>query len=172
MNDLSKLKSYINRLKEDHNMSVSIHIDKENNLENDKIHELIAPLCESLGLPCEKHPEPNKEQGLIEQVKQYLELHRNKDITSEDICSYIGCSRSLISHQFKNSTGMSIREYLTVLRLNDAKKLLESSNLTVTEIAFAVGFGSSNYFTNVFKKEFGMAPGAYKKLQKTNKRLA
>ena len=166
MNDLSKLKSYINRLKEDHNMSVSIHIDKENGMENDKINELIAPLCESLGLSCGKHPIPDSGQSLIEQVKQYLELYRNKDITSEDICRHIGCSRSLISHQFKNSTGMSIREYLTMLRLDDAKKLLECSNLTVTEIAFAVGFGSSNYFTNVFKKEFGMAPGAYKKIVK------
>lgn len=162
MDELSKLKSYIYHLKKDHNMSVSIHIDEGDKLNKDKIDELIAPLCDSLGIAHAKE-EADSNMNLIDQVKRYLEIHRSQDITSEDICRHIGCSRSLISHQFKAATGTSIREYLTSLRLQDAKKLLENSDLTVTEIAFTVGFGSSNYFTNVFKKEFGMAPGIYKK---------
>lgn len=166
MDDLSKLKSYIHQLKKEHNMSVSIHIDEGDELTKDKIDELIAPLCDSLGLSRTKSEIAGDDLNLVGQVKQYLKLHRNKDITSEDICRHIGCSRSLISHQFKTSTGMSIREYLTILRLEDAKILLENSNLTVTEIAFTVGFGSSNYFTNVFKKQFGIAPGVYKKQYK------
>lgn len=144
MNDLSKLKDYIDLLKKEHNMSV-------------------APLCDSLGLSPIAAEIASDEINIVDRVKRYLELNRDKDITSEDICRHIGCSRSLVSHQFKARTGMGIREYLTMLRLEDAKILLENSNLTITEIAFTVGFGSSNYFTNVFKKDTGMAPGEYRK---------
>lgn len=163
MNDLSKLKDYIDLLKKEHNMSVSIHIDKGDKLAMEKIEELIAPLCNSLGLSQTKTEITDDEINIVDKVKHYLELNRDKDITSEDICRHIGCSRSLVSHQFKACTGVGIREYLTMLRLEDAKILLKNSNLTITDIAFTVGFSSSNYFTNVFKKAAGMSPSEYRK---------
>ena len=99
----------------------------------------------------------------IECVKIFLEENREQNISSADICKALACSRSHLSHGFKRHTGMSIREYLTKLRINDAKNLLEYSELSITEIAFKVGYGYANYFTKVFKKEIGMAPETYRK---------
>ncbi len=138
-------------------------MDEDDKLTSEKIDELIAPLCDSLGLSFSKSEVIDEEFDIIDKVKQFMEMHHSEDITSEDICRHIGCSRSLVSHQFKSQTGMSLREYLTELRIADAKHLLEHSTLTVTEIAFAVGFSSSNYFTNVFKKYMKISPAAYKK---------
>jgi AraC-like DNA-binding protein len=52
---------------------------------------------------------------------------------------------------------------LTSLRIEDAKLLLLNSELTVTEIAFSVGYGDSNYFSNIFKQKVGMSPRDYRK---------
>lgn len=168
MNDVKKLKNYIDFLKREHNLSISINIDDEESITQEQLNELIAPLRKILDIPYA--PEYDKESSdIVKSVKKYLEDNRAKNISSTDICKDLACSRSHISHQFKNQTGMSIREYLTKLRINDAKHLLEYSDLTVTEIAFTVGFGSSNYFTNVFKKELGVAPGVYRRNLRENK---
>lgn len=162
MNDMTKLKNYIDFLKKEHNLSISLNIDDKNNITKEQINELIAPLCNMLDLSYESEISDDS-SDITNEVKKYLEQHRAKNITSDDICKALACSRSHISHQFKTQTGMSIREYLTKLRINDAKHLLKYSELTVTEIAFTTGFSSSNYFTNVFKKELGMSPGTYRK---------
>ena len=168
MNDVKKLKNYIDFLKREHNLSVSLNINDDENITKEQLNTLIAPLCNMLDISY--NPETDDiSSDIITSVKKYLEEHCSQNISSADICKALACSRSHISHQFKNQTGMSIREYLTKLRINDAKHLLEYSDLTVTEIAFTVGFGSSNYFTNVFKKELGIAPGAYRRKVRESK---
>ncbi len=169
MNDLIKLKKYIDTLKKNHNLSVSVSINNDCQITEDKVKALLSPLCNSLGLDCKTSEYITEEDNLISKVKNYIYLNRNKDITSNDICHELNCSRSLVSHQFKMQTGMSLREYITALRLKDAKSLLENSNLTVTDIAFTVGFGSSNYFANVFKKETGISPNSYRKYIRNKK---
>ncbi|MBR2477012.1 MAG: helix-turn-helix transcriptional regulator [Clostridia bacterium] len=164
MSDLSELKDYIDMLKKEHNLSVSFSID-EGNISSEKAKALITLLRNSLGLNIAGGKE-NESGDLIDRVKNYININRNSTITSEHICKHIGCSRSLISHQFKDKTGMSLREYITSLRLEDAKVLLANSDLSVTEVAFAVGFSSSNYFANVFKRDIGMSPGEYRKKNK------
>ena len=62
-----------------------------------------------------------------------------------------------------SATGKGFREYLTELRLTDAASLLRYSELSVTEIAYSVGFCESNYFSNVFKKQYGISPKDYRK---------
>ena len=64
---------------------------------------------------------------------------------------------------FNREMGKSIREYINELRIRDAKVLLKTTNLTVTDIAFTVGFNSSNYFAELFKKKEGLSPLQYKK---------
>ena len=107
--------------------------------------------------------EPKRHCSLTEQVIFYLKRFRTQKISSEDICNEFGCSRSHLSHTFNRDTGTTIREYLTALRIEDAKNLLKHSKLTVTEIAYSVGFSDSNYFSNVFKRNIGMSPRDWRK---------
>ena len=55
-------------------------------------------------------------------------------------------------------TGLSASHYIRSLRLNVAKKLLEETELNVSEVAYKVGFSSPSYFSQMFKEKFGFAP--------------
>lgn len=137
--------------------------------EKTEIDTLLQPLCQMLELAYMKSEnEYTEDEHLLEQVLRYIKKNHTLDLTLEDICRQFSCSRSHISHSFKKYTGQNFREYLTVIRLEDAKSLLQYSRLTVTEIAFSVGFGDSNYFSNVFRKYVGMSPLAYRKSVKSD----
>lgn len=131
-----------------------------------QIDTLLYPLCSMLELAYFKHDTREEKEDLIDRVIRYLRLYHTQGITLEALCQHFCCSRSLISHLFKSRVGKNIREFLTDLRIEDAKALLTHSELNVTEIAYSVGFGDSNYFSNVFKSHVGTSPLAYRKATK------
>ena len=135
--------------------------------EKSELDTLIIPLCNMLELAYIRSAgELGGSQGTIDAVISYIKRHHTEQITLDDICARFLCSRSYISHIFKKSTGKSFREYLTEIRLDDAKMLLTYSSLSITEISFSVGFSDSGYFSSVFKKRFGVSPAAYRKREK------
>ena len=99
----------------------------------------------------------------IEEVLRYVKRNHTQKISIEDVCKHFGYSRSYVSHVFKKRVGQSFRQYLTQLRIEDARSLLKHSNLTITEIALSVGFSDSTYFSYVFKTKVGISPSAYRK---------
>lgn len=125
---------------------------------------LLRPLCQMLELALlkTKLPQP-QELPLARQVMRYLKQTHNQPIHSEDICRQLGCSRSRMSTEFNQAYGKSLREVLNELRVADAKNLLLHADLTVTEIAYSVGFTDSNYFSSLFKKQTGVTPMEYRK---------
>ena len=84
-------------------------------------------------------------------------------MTVDEICKVFGCSRSYFSHTFKKETGRGFREYLIDVRLENSKRLLALSRLNITEVALAVGFSDSNYFTGLFKKKYSISPLVYRR---------
>lgn len=73
------------------------------------------------------------------------------------------CSASYLSHMFKAMSGLSLRAYINALRIRDAVVYLENTDMPVSEIAYALGYGDSNYFSTVFQREKGCPPSAYRK---------
>lgn len=129
------------------------------------VDTLIMPLCSMLELAYLKNQgKSGGEEETIDGIIRYVKQHHTQNITLEDVCERFFCSRSFIGHNFKNKTGKSFREYLTEMRLEDAVELLRYSKLNVTEIALSVGFGDSAYFSNVFKRRYGVSPSEYRKL--------
>lgn len=127
------------------------------------VDTLIEPICRMLELAYLKaKSSPASEPNFNQQLLQYLRLHHTEDITYQDICAQFPYSRSYISHHFKQENGLSLREYLNMLRMEDAKALLVYSELTITEISVAVGFNESSYFSRVFKEYYGMSPQKYR----------
>ena len=164
-----KAESYISRVAREYNISrqklaVAYSALKGNIPKKEWVDTLILPLCNMLELAYIKN-EKNvvSETDSITDILQYIKRYHSQSITLDDICEHFECSRSYVSHLFKRSVGKSFREYLTGLRIEDAKSLLKYSNLSVTEIALSVGFGDSTYFSNVFKTNVGISPSAYRK---------
>ena len=132
-----------------------------------RVDTLIIPLCKMIELAYRKTEKDIRETDkLIDRILRYVRQNYKSSITAELICREFSCSRSYLSHTFKNAVGNSFSEYLIHLRINHAKHLLEFSSLNITEIAFSVGFNDSNYFSSVFKKHVGITPLAYRKQYK------
>ena len=145
-----------------------IDYDLWKNVLNEKMplslcNSVIPPLSimiEQMLLTCLK--ESDNEYNLI---LQYLnEYHTN--ITLSDLAKHFNRSKSHISHLFKKENGMTIRAYCNKLKLEDAKKLLLNTDISITEIALNVGFNDTSYFIYLFKNRFGISPLQYQKANK------
>lgn len=134
----------------------------ESDIRKEYIDTLIQPLADMLELAHLKNAD-NEELSFPAQIENYIKQNRNQEITSKDICEHFSCSRSYMSTQFNKFKGKTIREYITELRIADAKALLKHSTLNITEIAFSVGFSDANYFSYIFKKLNKLSPLEYRK---------
>ena len=70
------------------------------------------------------------------------------------------------SKLFKEETGSNFVEYLTGLRMDQAKEMLKDENLSMKEICAAIGYSDPNYFSRIFKKNVGLTPTEYREREK------
>ncbi len=103
------------------------------------------------------------EDPLVEKVRLIIETHlEDPDLTISQICTKVGISHSQIHRRISTATGHSITRFIRSIRLEKAKELLADPSLTITAVAFDTGFRDPDYFHRVFKKTFGITPGAYR----------
>ena len=102
-------------------------------------------------------------QRLTRKAMAYIHEHFAEPIGREDAAQYVGVSEGYLSRCFTQETGLSLIHYLTRYRIQQAKQLLSSGVLPVTEIALKVGFSDGNYFSRAFRKETGVSPLAYRR---------
>jgi signal transduction histidine kinase/AraC-like DNA-binding protein len=95
---------------------------------------------------------------LAKKAQDYIALHFATDITREQIAAALGVSPSYVSRVFRRYTGMALWDYVNSFRIMRARELLEHSDMTVTEIAFAAGFNEPAYFSRMFRKFTGKSP--------------
>lgn len=103
------------------------------------------------------------EHDLVLRVKKYISDHMMEKIKVTEIADQLGCSESMIARAFKNETGWSIVEYITVERITRAGELLRNTDWNIQLIAHMCGYDDSAYFSRVFKKITGVAPTSYQK---------
>ena len=100
---------------------------------------------------------------LAEDAKQYIADHYNESkLSVDEICSHLGVGASYFSAVFKKETGVSFVTYLTQVRMNEAQRLLDTTDEKSYIIAGMVGYEEPNYFSYVFKKHFGISPSKYR----------
>lgn len=105
-------------------------------------------------------PENNK---IIEAAKIYIEEYLHEDISIEQLCKNLNIGRTKLYEIFRTEMKTGISKYILRRRLHRAKKLLKTTELTVSEIAHQVGFTDYNYFSRVYKKCYGKSPKYYRK---------
>nr|WP_236017295.1 helix-turn-helix transcriptional regulator [Roseivirga sp. E12] len=88
----------------------------------------------------------------------------NNSISLECLSKSIGISKFYLNRLFKELTYTTPVEYITSLRLTEAKNLLRESKMSIIEISTCCGFESQSYFSRTFKKAFGITPSAYRAL--------
>ena len=102
------------------------------------------------------------ENHLVENMINTIEENIKDKITVCDLCSKMNYSRAYLSGIFKASTGMTIGEYITNLKIKEAKKLIRTNQYTFAEISEMLSFDNQHYFSKVFKKTTNFSPTQYK----------
>lgn len=100
-----------------------------------------------------------------EQVKNitfYIKTHFCEKITLETLSKVFHTNRTTIAENFKNTTGLSIIDYLNKIRISIAATFIRDTTLSVTEIAQRTGFNDTSHFSKVFKKETNYNPTEYR----------
>lgn len=100
---------------------------------------------------------------VIRQAVSYIKDHFREELTLEDVAQAVHFSPYYVSRLFKEELGLNFIEYVTKTRIDEAKRLLLETNLTVSEIALSVGYQDPSYFTKVFKKREGQTPTQFRR---------
>lgn len=107
--------------------------------------------------------------GQVRNVSQFVEKHYSEDIRLEQLISLSGMSKNTFIRAFSDIFNMTPWHYLTTIRLNAVRKLLETTDKLLANIAAETGFFDQSHLTRVFKKERGMTPGEYRRRHRTTK---
>ena len=101
-------------------------------------------------------------QFIVDVAIDYMRAHLNEPLSVGKLVTHIGYGRSRFFELFRANTGMTPNDYLQRLRLEAARGLLSETSRPVTEIAFEVGFNSSQYFSTVFLQYTGLTPSGFR----------
>lgn len=134
------------------------YIRVENALE---LHQLLIEILSRLQqMVCHQFALPS--QRVSSMVMEYMRNQLAEPFKAEQMEEELHYSYDYISRCFKRHTGMTPVEYLHYVRMEEARRLLVGSNLSVREIGEAVGLPDCNYFIKLFRKMIGLTPGKYR----------
>lgn len=102
-------------------------------------------------------------EQLVKKTQDYIANHFARELTREDIADALGVSPSYVSRVFRRHTGMALWDYVSNFRIARARELLQHSDMTITEIAFATGFNEPAYFSRMFRKVTGKPPKEFRR---------
>lgn len=98
----------------------------------------------------------------VARIQEYIEQHISEDISLNDVADWVGLSPAYVSRTFKESTGQNFVEYLSICRVEQAKQLLQNTQMSIKEIGFNSGFNSMQTFIRTFKKLENCTPSQYR----------
>ena len=111
----------------------------------------------------EQSPLGDRDKLFMKQLHDIIQQRMSdSDLSVDDIGNLIGLSRAQLYRKVKAMTGLSIVELLRKARLSKAHSMLEAHSMSISEVAYRVGFSAPSYFTKCFKEEYGMLPGDVK----------
>jgi len=102
------------------------------------------------------------DERLFQSIER-LELHPERPLKLREEARLSGMSLSSYAHKFRQTVGYAPNEYVTFLRLEKARRLIEETNRPLTDIALDCGFCDSNYLTRQFRKRYGISPARHRR---------
>lgn len=126
------------------------------------ISALSTLILEYLSLPVPKRAGKGRSNAMYYLVRNYVEENYRSPLNRNDVAERLAMHPDRISQLFAEYHNEGFTSYLNRLRLNEARRLLENFELSVTEAAFRSGFSSANYFVKLFRNRFSTTPGRYR----------
>ena len=91
----------------------------------------------------------------------------DENFDTDALCEAMSMSRTQLFRRLKSLIRQAPAHYIKTIRLQKAKELLETADLTVSEVAFKTGFQNLSHFTNIFQKQYGILPSVFRRSSKT-----
>ncbi|MBN2982431.1 response regulator [Cohnella algarum] len=124
-----------------------------------RLDDYIAELCSLLG-QCLLE----RDQSIVARVTEYIRAHfRDRGLKVQDIAGEVHFSPAYVSYLFKKVMKVNVWEYVTAVRIEEAKRLLATTDKKRYEIAYQVGYESPEHFSRIFKRSVGVSPADYRK---------
>ncbi|MBR6322529.1 MAG: helix-turn-helix domain-containing protein [Lachnospiraceae bacterium] len=98
-------------------------------------------------------------------VKDYIQKHFREELSREQLSEIVYVTPNYLSKLFRDKIGMNMREYVNLLRINEAKRLLISTSDNISDIASNLGYNNISYFSTVFRKISGMSPAEWRNVK-------
>lgn len=127
---------------------------------------LLAEMLSAMQLPCRTKRQPI-EPAIIQKIVEYIGANIGEDLSLGSLSEFAGSSPVQFNRAFKRILGTSPRQYILQERLRAARELLQTTDHSLSEIAFATGFSSQSHMTTTFKRVLATTPGALKKSELT-----
>ena len=124
---------------------------------------LNAALYQVMALHLSEMSAALSQDTIPQRIKKYITENYFNSISVDSIAQSLNFSRNYLYTLFKNDYGISIQEYILNLRIEKAKELLMNNELLISEVALAVGYSDSLYFSRIFRKKTGISPTQYAK---------
>ena len=100
---------------------------------------------------------------LVRKAREYVMAHIGEAITTDALAKTCGLNRTYLCRVFSEETGMTVGQYVTAIKMEEAKRLMDITPKSISEIADYLGYSSQSHFQRVFKKTLGMTPGEYRR---------
>ncbi len=120
---------------------------------------LLGTMLEASAMPLSKTKKTGEEY--VELCKEYIKMNYYRKISVEQLCDAASIDRTYLFRLFKQITGKSPRAYIIDYKMKTAKKLFETSDFSVTQVAQAVGYDDAFAFSKLFKNRYGISPKSY-----------
>ncbi|WP_310604857.1 helix-turn-helix domain-containing protein [Anaerosporobacter sp.] len=146
----------------------SEHLDNEEKIElairnQDKLEGIRRLLFKLITKLEERYQEQSQYSRLIRGVTNYISNHYGEaELSVSQIAEYFHFSSAYLSVLFKQEMNITLKQYISNVRIERAKKMLELDYDKITEIAIKCGYANANYFAKVFKEVTGMTPIEYR----------
>ncbi|MDD3339377.1 MAG: AraC family transcriptional regulator [Lachnospiraceae bacterium] len=128
------------------------------------VGQLFVELSDCMERKKQEHLHTDNSQSRADEIIKYINENFETDIRIEILAEEHGISSRCLRKYFEKETGMSCRQYITMLRIERAKELLWNSGKNITDIAMMTGFNSSQYFSRIFQKVVGVRPHEYRNM--------
>lgn len=106
---------------------------------------------------------PRPHAHVLRLAQKFIAAHYAQSLTLEQVADHVALSPPYFSRIFKQEMGSTFIEYLTRVRMDEARRLLRTTTLSLAEISYAVGYQNPNYFSEVFKTLEGITASAYRR---------